>query len=113
MGFGEDDGPGGRTTGALVVEEKVREDSLRGLGLEVVRWDTPQIRHHSLEVARRIELARNRGDLGRFTGRLREGDRWLDPSEHLDGTVLTSPGVPETVPRRCSVEGGLRRGGGR
>jgi hypothetical protein len=85
MGFGDHDGTSGRTAALRVVEEKVREDSLRDLGLEVVRWD---IRHQPLEVARRIELARNRGGLGRFTGRLREGDRWLDLSEHLDGTVV-------------------------
>jgi len=90
MGLAEDDGASGRAAALRVVEEKNREDSLRGLGLEVVRWDTSQIRHQPLEVARRIELARKRGDLGRFSGRLREGDRWLDLSEHLDGTVLTS-----------------------
>lgn len=89
MGLAEDDGASGRAAALRVVEEKNREDSLRGLGLEVVRWDTSQIRHQPLEVARRIELARNRGDLGRFTGRLREGDRWLDLSEHRHGTVLT------------------------
>ena len=89
MGIAEDDGASGRAAAIRVVEEKNREDSLRGLGLEVVRWDTPQIRQQPLEVARRIELARHRGDLGRFTGRLREGDHWLDLSEHLRGTVLT------------------------
>lgn len=86
MGLTDDDGPSGRAAALRVVEEKVREDGLRGLGLEVVRWDTPQIRHEPLAVARRVAVARSRGDLGRFTGRLRQGDRWLDLSEHRSGT---------------------------
>ena len=87
MGLTDDDGPSGRAAALRVVEEKVREDDLRGLGLEVVRWDTPTIRHEPLAVARRVAVARSRGDLGRFTGRLRQGDRWLDLSEHRSGTV--------------------------
>ena len=87
MGLTDDDGSSGRAAALRVVEEKVREDALRALGLEFVRWDTEQIRHRPLEVARSVAAARRRGDLGRFTGRLRQGDRWLDLSEHLAGTV--------------------------
>ena len=87
MGLTDDDGPSGRAAALRVVEEKVREDALRGLGLEFVRWDTEQIRHRPLDVVRCVAAARRRGDLGRFTGRLRQGDRWLDLSEHLAGTV--------------------------
>jgi hypothetical protein len=90
MGLGDDDGPSGRAAALRVVEEKVREDGLRGLGLEVVRWDNTQIRDEPLTLARRVENARSRGDLDRFTGRLRQGGRWLDLSEHLAGTVSTS-----------------------
>lgn len=90
MGLTDDDGPSGRAAALRVVEEKVREDALRGLGLEFVRWDTEQIRHRPLDVARNVAAARRRGDLGRFTGRLRQGDRWLDLSEHLAGTVSGS-----------------------
>ena len=89
IGLADVGGPSGRAAALRVVEEKVREDDLRGLGLEFVRWDTDQIRHHSLDVARHVAAARGRGDLGRFTGRLRQGDRWLDLSEHLAGTVST------------------------
>jgi len=76
-----------RAAALRVVAEKVREDDLRGLGLVVVRWDTAQIRHEPTAVARRVAAARSRGALARFTGRLRQGDRWLDLSEHRAGTV--------------------------
>ncbi|MEP7036019.1 MAG: type IV toxin-antitoxin system AbiEi family antitoxin domain-containing protein [Actinomycetota bacterium] len=82
MGLGDDDGPSGRAAALRVVAEKSREDDLRCLGLELVRWDTQQIRHQPLEVARRVAIARSRGDVGRFIGRLRVDGRWLDPSEH-------------------------------
>jgi hypothetical protein len=52
MGGSDFDGPSGRAAALRVVEEKVREDDLRGLGLEFVRWDTEQIRHRPLDVAR-------------------------------------------------------------
>jgi hypothetical protein len=90
LGLAEDDGASGRAAALRVVAEKVREDDLRGLGLEMVRWNTTAIRHEPLAVARRVAVARSRGDLGRFTGRLRQGDRWLDLSEHRSGTVSTS-----------------------
>lgn len=80
MGLADDDGSSGRAAALRVVAEKTREDNLRCLGLELVRWDTRQIRRQPLEVARRVAIARSRGDVGRFIGRLREGGRWLDPS---------------------------------
>ncbi len=80
MGLADDDGSSGRAAALRVVAEKTREDDLRCLGLELVRWDTRQIRSQPLEVARRVAIARSRGDVGRFIGRLREGGRWLDLS---------------------------------
>lgn len=87
LGMADGDDCSGRAAALRVVAEKVREDDLRGLGLEVVRWDTAQIRHEPTAVARRVAAARSRGDLARFSGRLRQGDRWLDLSEHRAGTV--------------------------
>ncbi|MGN6636396.1 MAG: type IV toxin-antitoxin system AbiEi family antitoxin domain-containing protein [Oryzihumus sp.] len=57
-----------------VLTEKAREDALRSLGLEVVRWDFTEIRHHPERVASRVRAARARGDLTRFTGSLRHPD---------------------------------------
>jgi hypothetical protein len=55
----------------VVREEKVREDNLRNLGLEVVRWGTAEIMHNLGGVVRRVRAAQKRGDPGRFTGRMR------------------------------------------
>lgn len=63
---------------ANVLGEKAREDALRNLGLEVVRWDTAEIRNRPEEVARRVRTARARGDLSRFSGRLRVRGAWID-----------------------------------
>ena len=54
-----------------VLNEKAREDALRSLGLEVVRWDFAEIRRQPEAVAGRVRAARHRGGLARFTGRLR------------------------------------------
>ena len=54
-----------------VLAEKRREDALRSLGLEVVRWDFAEIRKDPERVAARVRAARARGDLTRFTGSLR------------------------------------------
>ena len=67
-----------------VVAEKLREDDLRDLGLEIVRWGAHEI-HRSLElVARRVHAVRARGDITRFRGRLRVDGQWIriSPSEH-------------------------------
>ncbi|MGZ4748053.1 MAG: hypothetical protein ACXVYY_13315 [Oryzihumus sp.] len=57
-----------------VLAEKRREDALRSLGLEVVRWDFAEIRQDPERVASRVRAARARGDLRRFTGSLRPPD---------------------------------------
>ena len=54
-----------------ILTEKAREDALRSLGLEVVRWDFTDIRNNPERVAGRVRSARARGDLTRFTGSLR------------------------------------------
>ncbi|HET7475172.1 MAG TPA: hypothetical protein VFJ97_04005 [Dermatophilaceae bacterium] len=61
-----------------VLAEKAREDDIRGLGLEVVRWSSTDIRYHPEQVALRAAAARRRGRLERFTGRLRVGGCWVD-----------------------------------
>lgn len=53
-----------------VFEEKRREDRLRDLGLEVVRWSMDDILRDPTAVARRIDAARERGDVKRFRGGL-------------------------------------------
>ena len=65
-----------------VVAEKVREDGLRDLGLEMVRWGTLEIRRSLELTARRVATARARGDIGRFRGRLRLDGQWINLSEH-------------------------------
>jgi hypothetical protein len=55
----------------IVLSEKSREDALRSLGLEVVRWTTSEILRHLPDVARRIRAAHARGNPGRFTGHVR------------------------------------------
>ena len=63
-------GPSPEGAARVVLEEKRREDRLRDLGLEVVRWTWADVRRNPREVVARIEAARARGDLGRFRGRL-------------------------------------------
>jgi hypothetical protein len=53
-----------------VVAEKVREDRLRGVGLEVVRWGTGEIVRAPGGVAARVEAAFGRGSIDRFSGRV-------------------------------------------
>ena len=56
---------------SAVFAEKRREDRLRDLGLEVVRWTLDDLLRAPEEVVRRIVAARRRGDPRRFRGRLR------------------------------------------
>jgi hypothetical protein len=56
----------------VVLAEKTREDALRSVGLEVVRWTTAEILRHLPDVARRIRAAHARGNPSRFTGHFRE-----------------------------------------
>ncbi|GAA1252200.1 hypothetical protein [Oryzihumus leptocrescens] len=53
-----------------VFAEKRREDRLRDLGLEVVRWTLDDLLRRPDEVVLRVEAARRRGDARRFRGRL-------------------------------------------
>lgn len=71
LGAFDTGGPSGRRAAQHVLAEKEREDRLRGTGLEVVRWGTDEIVHTPERVADRVWAARRRGDLARFTGRLR------------------------------------------
>jgi hypothetical protein len=59
----------------IVLAEKSREDALRSVGLEVVRWTTSEIMRHLPDVARRIRAAHARGNPSRFTGQFRETPR--------------------------------------
>ncbi len=73
----------GRSAALRVVAEKGREDAVRSLGLDMVRWDTSEITRTPQDVAVRVNRARARGDIRRFRGRLRVNGRWLDvPTEH-------------------------------
>lgn len=65
--------PGGASAEAAaraIVAEKVREDQMRACGLEFVRWDLTAMLGDAAGVAGQVGNARQRGDIGRFTGRL-------------------------------------------
>jgi hypothetical protein len=51
-----------------LIREKVREDAVRGTGLEVVRWGTHDVVHELAKLARTVRAAWRRGDPRRFTG---------------------------------------------
>jgi hypothetical protein len=53
-----------------LVREKVREDRLRAVGLEVVRFGTYDILQRRTRLIGTIRAAWRRGDMGRFTGSL-------------------------------------------
>lgn len=55
----------------VVRDEKEREDRLRDIGLEVVRWSTAEILSNPSRVADRVRRARARARGGRFRGTLR------------------------------------------
>ena len=82
LGSPDGDGASGEDAARRVVAEKIREDDLRDLGLEMVRWGSREVRHRPEILARRVDSARARGDIGRFRGRLRVNGRWITPSEH-------------------------------
>jgi len=56
-------GAGGKDAARRVVAEKCREDDLRDLGLEMVRWGAHEMRRSPDVVARRVDAARARGDI--------------------------------------------------
>ncbi|WP_406832452.1 hypothetical protein ABEG17_06410 [Pedococcus sp. KACC 23699] len=64
-------GPSGEAAAQRVVREKAREDRLRDVGLEVVRWMTGEILHSPQVVAGRVKAAQRRGEASRFRGRMR------------------------------------------
>ncbi len=72
----------GQSAARRVVAERRRERALLDLGLEVVRWDTWEMRHRADAVASRVNAARSRGRLSRFRGHLRVDGRRVDLSEH-------------------------------
>lgn len=82
LGTPDGGGASGEDAARRVVAEKVREDDLRDLGLEMVRWGTLEIRRSLETVAGRVDSARARGDIRRFRGRLRVDGQWITPSEH-------------------------------
>ena len=82
LGAPDGGGASGEDAARRVVAEKVREDDLRDLGLEMVRWGSREIRYSLEMVARRVDAARARGDIRRFRGRLRVDGQWITPSEH-------------------------------
>jgi hypothetical protein len=63
-------GPTGEHAARAVIAEKVREDAIRDLGLEVVRWDLAEVLQWPQQLASRIERARARGSWARFSGRV-------------------------------------------
>ena len=65
------DGASGEAAARVVLAEKVREDRIRDCGLEFVRWSVDDMARDPRAVAERVERARERGDFGRFRGRLR------------------------------------------
>ncbi len=64
-------GPTGSSVARRFVSERKRERQLLDLGLQMVRWDTPDITQRESEVARRVRAARAAGDIRRFRGHLR------------------------------------------
>jgi hypothetical protein len=63
-------GPTGEHAARAVIGEKVREDAIRDLGLEVVRWDLAEVLQWPQQLASRIERARTRGSWACFSGRV-------------------------------------------
>lgn len=70
-----------------VIEEKTREDRLRDLGVQVVRWGTSDIVRRPRDVMARVASARARGDRARFAGRTAYLSRpsWLEPPRRRTG----------------------------
>jgi hypothetical protein len=64
-------GSGERAVADVLLAEKAREDRLRDLGLEVVRWGLDDLRRHPHQLVARIHAARARGSRTRFRGRVR------------------------------------------
>jgi hypothetical protein len=70
-------------TRKALIREKAREDRLRDLGLEVIRWGMPEITAGGRAVAAAFQRARSRHPGSRFTGHVRR-----------------TPAVPLVLPER-------------
>ena len=70
LGEFDPNGASGESAARVVLAEKMREDRIRDCGLEVVRWGLAEMYGDPLAVAERVGRARERGDFGRFRGRL-------------------------------------------
>jgi hypothetical protein len=70
LGQFDPDGPSAEAAARAVVAEKVREDRMRGCGLDFVRWDLAMMLRDAAGVADQVDNTRRRGDISRFTGRL-------------------------------------------
>jgi len=70
LGEFDPNGASGEAAARVVLAEKVREDRIRDCGLEFVRWGVRDMARDPQAVADRVERARERGDFGRFRGRL-------------------------------------------
>lgn len=75
LGEFDPDGASREAAARVILAEKVREDRIRDCGLEFVRWGVKEMSRDPHEVAQRVERARERGDLGRFRGRLQPTPR--------------------------------------
>ncbi len=83
-------GASGEAAARAVLAEKVREDRIRDCGLEFVRWGFDEMGRDPQAVARRVERALERGDFGRFRGRLQ-----LMPA--LTGPLLVASKPPNAA----------------
>ena len=79
LGEFDPDGASGQAAARVVLAEKVREDRIRDCGLEFVRWGVDEMGRDPQAVAERVERARERGDFGRFKGRLSLAPRTHPP----------------------------------
>ncbi|MEP7368183.1 MAG: type IV toxin-antitoxin system AbiEi family antitoxin domain-containing protein [Dermatophilaceae bacterium] len=102
LGEFDPNGASGSAAARIVVAEKEREDRIRDCGLEFVRWGVAEMARDPRAVAARIDRARERGDFGRFRGRLelmpRTHPRLLAPKPPFRGrnrprTVVSAQGA--------------------
>jgi hypothetical protein len=86
LGEFDPEGASREAAARVVLAEKVREDRIRDCGLEFVRWGVDEMGRDPKAVAERVIRARERGDIGRFRGRL-----GLTPHAH---PLLVAPNPP-------------------
>jgi hypothetical protein len=98
-----------------LIREKRREDALRDLGLEVVRWGTVEVVHGLTALASRVRTAWRRGDPDRFTGTVRVPARigsWPSDPDEMPMPGATEPGTDGQT-RNRRPDGGRRPGSAR